>query len=41
MSIIRFLVRRVLLMLITFVVITAVLYGVLMLSPAEARVILY
>lgn len=41
MSIVRFLVRRALLMLITFVVITAVLYGVLMLSPAEARAALY
>lgn len=41
MSILKFLVRRVLLMLITFVVITALLYGVLMLSPAEARAALY
>lgn len=41
MSIARFLVRRVILMLVTFVVITAVLYGVLMLSPAEARAELY
>jgi peptide/nickel transport system permease protein len=41
MSIVRFLVRRVLLMLITFVVITAMLYGVMMLSPAEARATLY
>lgn len=41
MAIIKFLVRRVLLMLITFVVITALLYGVMMLSPAEARATLY
>ena len=41
MSILKFLVRRVLLMLITFVVITAMLYGVMMLSPAEARATLY
>jgi ABC-type dipeptide/oligopeptide/nickel transport system permease component len=41
MSIVRFLVRRVILMLITFVVITAMLYGVMMLSPAEARATLY
>lgn len=41
MSVLRFLVRRVVLMVITFVVITAVLYGVLMLAPVEARATLY
>jgi ABC-type dipeptide/oligopeptide/nickel transport system permease component len=41
MSIVRFLLRRAILMLITFVVITAMLYGVMMLSPAEARATLY
>ena len=41
MSIVKFLIRRIVLMLITFVVSTAVLYGVMMLSPAEARATLY
>ncbi len=41
MSIVKFLVRRLAFMAITFVVITAGLYGVMMLSPAEARATLY
>ncbi len=41
MGVLKFLVRRVLFMAITFVVITAALYGVLMLAPVEARATLY
>ena len=37
----KFIARRVLFMALTFIVITAVLYGVLMLAPVEARAALY
>jgi peptide/nickel transport system permease protein len=41
MSVWKFLVRRAIFMMLTFVIITAVLYGVLMLAPVEARATLY
>ncbi|MBN1956131.1 MAG: ABC transporter permease [Anaerolineae bacterium] len=41
MKFIRFLLRRLLFMLVTLVFITAMLYGIMMLAPVEARAILY
>ncbi len=38
---VRFLIRRLLFMLVTLLIITAVLYGIIMLSPVEARALLY
>lgn len=40
-NLLKFMIRRVLFMALTFLVITAVLYGVLMLAPIEARAALY
>jgi ABC-type dipeptide/oligopeptide/nickel transport system permease component len=40
-SLLKFFSRRLFFMLITFVVVTALLYGVLMLAPVEARALLY
>ena len=40
-SFLKFLIRRLIFMALTFIVITAVLYGVMMLAPPEARAALY